>query len=122
MDPTIAAEPAQRPPAPAAVVRWLLGAAILGQAGHLVLVLGVIGAAAVEGGGNPVDHLAVGIGELIVHFAVATVLVSVALFVLVRHAQENPRLGARERRRWLLSLALWGPVTMPVYWWRYVMR
>ena len=101
-------------------MRWLLGAAIAGQAAHLVLVLSVIAVAAVEGGGNPAGHLAIGIVEVIAHFVTATVLVSIALFVLVRHAQENPRLDAHARRRWLISLALWGPVAMPVYWWRYL--
>jgi hypothetical protein len=100
--------------------RWLLGAAIAGQAAHLLLVVGVIAVATVEGRGNPGDHLAIGIVELVVHFATATILVSFALFALVRHAQENPRLDDPSRRRWLVSLALWGPVTMPVYWWRYL--
>lgn len=85
-----------------------------------MLVVGVIAVAAVEGGGNPTGHLAIGIVELIVHFLTATVLVSIALFALVRHAQENPRLQPDSRRRWLIAFALWGPVTMPVYWWRYL--
>ncbi len=103
-------------------MRWLLGAALAGQAAHLVLVVGVIAVAAVEGGGDPTGHLAIGIGELIVHFVTATILVSVALFLLVRHAQENPHLDPDVRRRWLVSFALWGPVTMPVYWWRHLRR
>jgi hypothetical protein len=105
----------------AKLLRWLLGAALLGQAAHLALIVGVVAVAAVEGGLRHLhDHLAIGIGELIVHFVTATVLVSVALFMLVRHAQENPRLDADQRRRWLISFALWGPVTMPVYWWRFL--
>jgi 1,4-dihydroxy-2-naphthoate octaprenyltransferase len=99
---------------------WALGAVILGEAAHLALVLGVIGVAALRGGGNPVGHLPMGMGELIAHFVTGSLLVSIALFVLVRHAQENQRLDPAGRRRWLVLLALWGPVTMPVYWWRFV--
>jgi hypothetical protein len=120
MDRTFAAQPAWRRALRTGAARWLLGLTIAGQAIHLAVVLGAIAVAAVEGGGNPVHHLALGMGELIGHFLVGTVLVSISLFVLVRHAQDNAWLGARERRRWLVALALWGPVTMPVYWWRYL--
>ena len=101
-------------------VAWLLGAAIVAQFSHLALILGVVAAAAVEGGGNPTGHLAMGAGELVVHWVVAVVLVSIALPLLVRHAQSSDRLDERERRRWLIILALWGPVTMPAYWWRFL--
>jgi hypothetical protein len=120
MNRTFAAQPAWRRALCTGAARWLLGLAIAGQAIHLALVLGVIAVAAVEGGGNPVHHLALGVGELIGHFLVGTVLVSIALFALVRHAQGNARLDERGRRRWLVVLALWGPVTMPVYWWRFL--
>jgi len=95
-------------------LRWLIGATIAVQAGHLAIVLGVIGAAAVAGGGNPVGRLQIGISGLVVHFLIATALISAILPVLVRHAQRTDRLDERERRRWLVALALWGPVTMPV--------
>jgi len=99
---------------------WLLGVAIAAQFAHLALILGVVGVATVQGAGNPTGHLAMGVGELIVHYVVAVVLVSIALPLLVHHAQRSTRLDDRERRRWLIILALWGPVTMPVYWWRFL--
>ena len=101
-------------------LRWALGGAIGVQAAHLAIVLGAIGAAAYAGGGNPVGHLGIGVGGLIVHFLIATALISVCLPVLVHHAQRTDRLDDAGRRRWLVLLALWGPVTMPVYWWNHL--
>ena len=64
--------------------------------------------------------LALGVGWLVALTVTGTALCSAALPLLVRHAQESNAVAEPERRRWLVRLALWGPVTMPVYWWRYV--
>jgi hypothetical protein len=100
----------------------LLGLAVLGQAACFVVVVAVIAAAAVAGGGNPYGHLALGVGWLVALTLAGTALISVALPALVRHAQESAVLDDGSRRRWLIRLALWGPVTAPVYWRRYVAR
>src|ERR671938_614671 len=117
MDRTIASPRTRRL---SAAVRWLLGVVIVAQLAHLVIVVGAIATAAMAGGGNSVGHLPIGIPELIGHFVVSSILIAIALLALVRDAQENARLDERSRRRWLVALALWGPVTMPVYWWRYL--
>ncbi len=80
----------------------------------------MVASAAVAHGGELGAHLALGVAWLVVLTVAGTLLCSAALPVLVRHAQELPGLDDAERRRWLVRLALWGPVTMPVYWRRYV--
>jgi ABC-type multidrug transport system permease subunit len=102
------------------IARPLLSLAVAGQAACFAVVVAVLGAAAVAGGGNPYGHLALGLGWLVVLTLAGTALISAALPLLVRHAQESPALDDAERRRWLVRLALWGPVTAPVYWRRYV--
>jgi hypothetical protein len=99
----------------------LLGAAVLGQAIGFAVVVGVIAAAAVADPGYVAGGLVIGLGWLLAIGGGATVLCTAALPALVRHAQESHALDEQERRRWLIRLALWGPVTMPVYWRRYVL-
>ena len=102
--------------------RPLLGIAVLGQALGFALVVAVIAAAGVAHGADLGAHLALSVGWLVAITLAATALCSAALPLLVRHAQESPALDDAARRRWLVRLALWGPVTMPVYWRRYVRR
>ena len=106
--------------APTIARRILLGLAVLGQAACFAAVVAVVAGAAVAHGGELGDHLALGVTWLVALTVAGTLLCSAALPVLVRHAQELPGLDDGERRRWLVRLALWGPVTMPVYWRRYV--
>ncbi|MDQ3935659.1 MAG: hypothetical protein M3340_13620 [Actinomycetota bacterium] len=106
--------------APTIARRILLSLAVLGQAACFAVVVAVVASAAVAHGGELGAHLALGVAWLVVLTVAGTLLCSAALPVLVRHAQELPGLDDAERRRWLVRLALWGPVTMPVYWRRYV--
>lgn len=78
------------------------------------MVIALLAAAAFAG------HVAVGLGWVIGLTLVGVVLCSAALPALVRHAQETEALAASERRRWLIRLAVWGPLVMPAYWRRYV--
>jgi hypothetical protein len=100
----------------------MLSLAVLGQAACFAVVVAVLAAGAIAGGGNPYGHLALSLTWLVALTLAGTALCSAALPVLVRHAQELPALDDAERRRWLVRLALWGPVTMPVYWRRYLRR
>ena len=100
--------------------RPLLGFAVAAQGACFGVVVAVISLAVLAGGGNPYGHLVLGIGWLVALTLAGTVLISAALPLLVRHAQESSALGDDDRRRWLIRLALWGPVTAPVYWRRYV--
>ena len=120
MDRTLAAHDRPRRRGARHLGRWLIGAAIAGQFAHLVVVVGACLAALVAGRGNPDGHLPMSIPELLIHFAIGSLLVAIALPLLVRHAQSSDRLDERARRRWLVILALWGPVTMPFYWWRFM--
>ena len=86
---------------------------MIGQAACFALLAALLGATALGGGDAP------GVAWLVALTLAGTALCSAALPLLVRHAQENAALGEGERRRWLVRLALWGPVTMPVYWRRY---
>jgi hypothetical protein len=104
----------RRPAAP------LLGLAVLGQAACFAVVVAVLAAGALAGGGNPYGHLALGLGWLVGLTLAGTALISAALPALVRHTQESPALDEDDRRRWLIRLALWSPVTAPLYWRRYV--
>ena len=80
------------------------------------MVIPVLAAAAFAG------HvaLALGLGSVAALTLAGIVLSSAALPALVRHAQQTPALAPDERRRWLIRLAVWGPLAMPVYWRRYV--
>jgi hypothetical protein len=100
--------------------RIFVGLAVVGQAVCFAVVVAVIAAAALAHGGELGAHLALSVAWLVALTLAGTLLCSAALPVLVRHAQELPGLDDRTRRRWLVRLALWGPVTMPLYWRRYV--
>ena len=100
--------------------RPLLGFAVAAQAGCFGVVVAVIALAVVAGGGNPYGHLALGIGWLVGLTLAGTALISGVLPLLVRHAQESSALEDDDRRRWLVRLALWGPVTAVLYWRRYL--
>ena len=89
------------------------------QAACFAIVVLVLAAAAVAGGGNPDGHLALGLGWLVGLTLAGTALMSAVLPLLVRHAQGSSELGDDERRRWLVRLALWGPVSAVFYWRRY---
>jgi hypothetical protein len=102
--------------------RVLLGFAVLAQAACFAIVIGVVGVAVLLEPGHIAAGLALGVGSLVALTLAGTLLCSAALPVLVRHAQEVASLDEADRRRWLIRLALWGPLTMPVYWRRYVLR
>lgn len=85
-------------------------------------MIAIVAAAVAADPGYVAEGLVIGLGPLLALTAAATALCSAALPALVRHAQESPALDERERRRWLIRLALWGPVTMPAYWRRFVLR
>ena len=100
--------------------RLLLGFAVLAQALCFAVVVVVLAAAVAADPGHIAGGLALGPGWLVALTVTGTALCSAALPVLVRHAQESEALDERDRRRWLVRLALWGPATMPVYWRRYL--
>ena len=95
---------------------------MLGQAAGFAAVVTLVAAAVVADPGYIAGGLAIGPRWLVALTLAATALCTAALPALVRHAQESHALDERERRRWLVRLALWGPVTMPLYWRRYVVR
>lgn len=86
---------------------------MLAQAACFAVVIVVLGAAAA-------GEVLMSLGWLVATLVVGCVLCSAALPVLVRHAQQAPAFDADERRRWLIRLAVWGPVVMPLYWRRYL--
>lgn len=93
---------------------------MIAQAACFAIVVAVLAGGAIAGGGNPYGHLALGLGWLVGLTLAGTALISAALPLLVRHAQESQALDDGDRRRWLVRLALWGPVTAPLYWRRYL--
>ena len=102
------------------MVRLLLAAAVVAQALCFAIAIAVLGAAVAADPSNIAAELALGLGWIVALVLAGTVLASIALPALVRHAQESDRLDDAERRRWLIRLALWGPVTMPWYWRRHM--
>jgi hypothetical protein len=100
--------------------RLLLGFAVVAQALCFAVVVVVLAAAVAADPAYVAGGLALGAGWLVALTLAGTALCSAVLPVLVRHAQESNAVSDPERRRWLIRLALWGPVTMPVYWWRYL--
>jgi hypothetical protein len=100
--------------------RLLLGFAVVAQALCFAVVVVVLAVAVAADPGHIAGGLALGLGWLVGLTLAGTALCTAALPVLVRHAQETDALDERDRRRWLIRLALWGPATMPVYWRRYV--
>jgi hypothetical protein len=95
--------------------RLALGSAVLAQAACFAVVIVVLAVAAASG------PVLIGLTPLVALLLAGCLLCSVALPVLVRHAQGDPRFDAAERRRWLFRLALWGPLVMPLYWRRYLL-
>ena len=88
---------------------------MLAQAVCFVVVIVVLAVAAASG------PVLMGLTPLVVLLLAGCLLCSAALPVLVRHAQREPRFDPAERRRWLVRLALWGPLVMPLYWRRYLL-
>ncbi|HEX8743682.1 MAG TPA: hypothetical protein VF712_11155 [Thermoleophilaceae bacterium] len=92
----------------------LLGLAVVAQAACFAVVIALLAVAALSG------QVVLGLAWLVALTLAGTALCSAALPVLVRHAQQAAALAPDERRRWLIRLAVWGPLAMPVYWRRFV--
>ena len=113
MERTIAARLESRPVAAA------VGFAAVAQGVCFAIVLVVVGAAFA---GGDVTDVALGVRWLVFLTLAGTVLCALAQAALIWHANESDALGADDRRRWLIRLAIWGPLVMPAYWRRYVRR
>ena len=44
----------------------------------------------------------------------------VAVPLYIRHANDNERLQRYERKLWLFALRLYAPISISLYWWRYL--
>ena len=88
---------------------------MLAQAACFAVVIVVLAVAAASGA------VLIGLAPLVALLVAGCLLCSAALPVLVRHAQGAAGFDAAERRRWLVRLALWGPLVMPLYWRRYLL-
>lgn len=87
---------------------------MLAQALCFAVVIGLLAVAAAAG------QVLLGLGWVVAILALGCLLCSASLPVLVRHAQQTPAFDPAERRRWLIRLAVWGPLVMPLYWRRYL--
>ncbi len=99
----------------------LLGALTLLADAAFVSALALILTATVAGGGEPQMS---GATEGIVRAALilGAVLVALIVPVYLNDVRNRDELKKHQRKRWLFALGLYGPFSMPVYWWRYLQR
>ena len=92
----------------------LLSTAV-GIAGAVVYV-----GAAIEYGAAMTQHVSLDALWLRAAGVVVAGVQGAALFLFLRDAQRNPELDDRGRTRWGIAHALVAPVSMPLYWRRYL--
>lgn len=81
-----------------------------------VVVLG----ATIAGGGEPDEHLPVGERLLSIPLVAMVVITGLLRPFYLAHAKANDNLKPHQRKRWRFALGLYGPFSMPLYWWRYI--
>ena len=113
MQRTVAARLESRP------IALAIGFATAAQGVCFAIVLCVVGAALA---GGDVTDVSLGVRWLVALTLAGTLLCTLAQAALIWHANETPALDSDSRRRWLLRLAIWGPVVMPAYWLRFLRR
>ena len=75
--------------------------------------------ASVRGGGDPTGNAVVPdwlMRGLLLGMAASWVAVP----LYIRHAADNETLERHERKRWLFALRLYAPISISLYWWRYL--
>lgn len=100
--------------------RIALAAATLYMPLTIAVFVVIILIATIAGGGEPDEHLLVSEQAMTPFFIALAVVWGLLHPLYIRHAKHNTALHPERRKRWLFAIRLYGPFTMPRYWWLFI--